>query len=105
MKEMDVKVEDAVVEEIMAENTRRNAALRSPYDPVAGIGACGPRVKVSAPDGEVCHVPREMLDDPGIEAASRDIAMWRRLRVSHDFEYWAAVCVTCLLYTSDAADE
>ena len=32
------------LDEIIAENARRNAALVTPYDPIAGVGSCNSRV-------------------------------------------------------------
>ena len=32
------------IAEIVAENERRNAALKVEYDPIAGVGCCKPRV-------------------------------------------------------------
>lgn len=79
---------------IIEENNRRNKALNTPYDPIRGIGCCGPRVSVDPSpynDGQAL-VPAAMTADPAYAAvASR--ADWMRLRCRHDFEYWAASCV------------
>ncbi len=80
--------------QIIDENTRRNRLLTAPYDQLSGTGCCGRRVKAVSPGGEPVLVPQSMLDDPDMEAASRDERLWRLLRVRHDFEYWAATCVT-----------
>lgn len=80
--------------QIIDENTRRNRLLTAPYDQLSGTGCCGRRVKAVSPGGEPVLVPQSMLDDPDMEAAARDERLWRLLRVRHDFEYWAATCVT-----------
>lgn len=85
---------DRSLTHIIDENTRRNTLLSAPYDQLSGTGCCGRRVKTLSPGGETVWVPQSMLDDADIEAASRDERLWRLLRVRHDFEYWAAACVT-----------
>ena len=83
------------ISQIKAENARRVAALAAleqGYDPASGDGACGPRARVTAPDGSVASVPEAMLADaeyrPGM-----DMAAWERLRCRHDFEFWCWRCV------------
>ena len=82
------------IEEIVAENARRHAALVDDYDPHRGIGCHGDRVKVSTPVPELpeAWVPRAMLDDPQYAVATGQW-QWRLLRCRYDFEYW---CVTCV---------
>lgn len=85
--------------DILAEDARRRArrdALERNYDPVAGIGACGPRVQVDTPvEGlPVARVPESMTADPVYPAARHCANAWKRLRCRHDFEYWCAVCCT-----------
>ncbi|MCM1092520.1 MAG: hypothetical protein NC421_01040 [Lachnospiraceae bacterium] len=57
-------------------------------------GCCGKRVVVTAPDGSVVKVPVEMTRDADYDGAQRDFNVWERLRCRHDFEFWAARCVT-----------
>lgn len=73
---------------IIAENGRRNEALRVTYDPVTGEGACGDRTLVAGewlPD----ELVRDHPDYPTLAPLER-----RRVRVRYDFEYWAATCAT-----------
>ena len=83
------------IREILAENSRRRQALDRPYDPITGLGCCGDRTTVAVPclGGNVCHLPRTMLDDPRYPLAKSNLEAWQRLRFSHDFEYWCAVAV------------
>lgn len=83
------------IREILAENSRRRQALDRPYDPITGLGCCGDRTTVAGPclGGNVCHLPRTMLDDPRYPLAKSNLEAWQRLRFSHDFEYWCAVAV------------
>lgn len=82
-------VMDYVLDDIMAENSRRRAAelARRRYNPLTGEGACGPRVLTGA-----LWLPQTMLDDAAYSAGMSDDAR-DRLRCRHDFEYWAARCV------------
>ncbi len=76
------------------ENRRRNEALATVYDPLSGAGCCGPRLKkrVKWEQGYL-YLPQSMVSDPQWRrVASADD--FRRLRLRHDFEYWAATCVT-----------
>lgn len=80
------------------ENRLRNEALAAAavYDPLTGVGCCGDRVSVDSPEpgaGRVM-VPRTMTDDPAWTSSLGNVTEWRRLRCRHDFEYWAATCVT-----------
>ncbi len=79
---------------ILNENSRRNALLLTPYDPVTGLGATGDRIATLSPSGSMEHIPRSMTDDPSFAVVQASPAAWRRLRIRHDFEYWAATCVT-----------
>lgn len=83
----------ADISSLVAENTRRKALLDIPYDPVTGNGATGTRVAVTAPDGSLQHVPVAMTEDPRYAVVRGSDIAWRRLRICHDFEYWAATCV------------
>ncbi len=83
-------------EEILLENERRMSLRRTDYDPVAGVGCLGPRVKVKTPfgRGDEAFVPEAMVRDPQYGEARRSMAAWKRLRCRHDFEYWCATCAT-----------
>lgn len=79
---------------ILVENVRRRKLLDTPYDPIAGKGCSGKRVKADASawgEGEVM-IPAEMAADPEFPAISSHDG-WVKLRCRHDFEYWAAKCV------------
>ena len=76
------------LQSIIAENNRRNHALLSTYDPVSGMGACGPRQQVGS-EWLPLSLLSEHPDYAGLPAAEQ-----RRARIRHDFEYWAATCVT-----------
>lgn len=87
--------------EILRENRRRNALRCASYDPVAGIGCSGPRVRVDRPAGgsdydpPVQFVPVAMTGGEGRGVApTLSSAEWAKLRCRHDFEYWAATCGT-----------
>lgn len=82
------------MKDIIAENARRNLKMRVYYNPLKGEGCCGKRVAVTAPDGSVVRVPVEMTRDADYAGAQRDFNGWERLRCRHDFEFWAARCVT-----------
>ena len=76
------------ITQIIAENTRRNRALQLPYDPVTGLGACGARTRLGdewLPDPLLAECP----DYPTLPPDAR-----RKVRLRHDFEYWAATCAT-----------
>ena len=76
------------ITQIIAENTRRNRALQLPYDPVTGLGACGARTRLGdewLPDPLLAECP----DYPTLPPDAR-----RKVRIRHDFEYWAATCAT-----------
>lgn len=79
--------------DLIEENRNRNAKFESDYDPISGVGCCGPRVEL--PPGkfgkESVWVPREMVDDPQFSSATDDDSRVK-LRCRHDFEYWAAKC-------------
>ena len=81
------------ITDILAENARRTAAMRAPYDPLTGQGSPLPRVEAIDPKGTPCRIPQTMADDPAILTVARDRHAWCMLRFSHDFEFWAATCV------------
>ena len=73
---------------ILAENTRRNLALQTDYDPITGHGGCGNRRLVGS-EWLPSTLLSECPDYPTLPSEQR-----RRLRVRHDFEYWAATSAT-----------
>lgn len=83
-----------MIDSVILENKRRNALLATPYDPVTGVGAGGERREMLSPDGTLEHVPVTMVDDPQFAVVRASSLAWKRLRIRHDFEYWAATCVT-----------
>ncbi len=85
--------------EIVAINEERKTALQDSYDPIAGIGCCGPRVERELRlDGEIQGkflIPQSMAAEQDSRPCS-SMEQWQRLRIKHDFEYWCATCVTIL---------
>lgn len=77
---------------IAAENRRRNRLLAQPYSPATGCGCCGERTSVKTSGGETPRLPRTMLADPQWNTALTGVAL-ERLRLRHDFEFWAWRCV------------
>lgn len=86
-------------EQILAINNERKRQLVTHYDPITGIGCCMPRVKRHvAIDNEVNGdflIPETMaavIDHEPCHTREQ----WEKLRISHDFEYWCATCITIL---------
>lgn len=77
---------------IWRENDRRKAKIAVEYDPIAGKGCIGERVKASI-GGRDVMIPIEMTADPDYGKAA-GIHEQERLRCRYDFEYWCARCVT-----------
>lgn len=77
------------LEKIISENQRRNTLLAAAsYDPITGLGCCGPRLCRNG-----IWLPKELLDEcPQYDSLS-DIEKARK-RIFYDFEFWAASCVT-----------
>lgn len=83
------------IDDIILENRRRNSRLDSDYCPLRGIGCTGVRSECISPEtNAVVLIPRTMADDPRLPAVVNNATAWRRLRIEHDFEYWAATCCT-----------
>ncbi len=51
-KKVDYEIDTLTIDEIIAENTRRKAALESAYDPIAGVGCCNCRVPYTVQDND-----------------------------------------------------
>lgn len=78
---------------IIEENTRRNEALKTVYDPLSGEGAYGVREKRIFKNRKVLYLPVEMLLNHRINS-NTPIATIEALRIRYDFEFWCARCVT-----------
>ncbi|MCM1292032.1 MAG: hypothetical protein NC111_04320 [Bacteroides sp.] len=83
------------LEELLDENRRRNEKWNvAPYDPIVGNPADEGRKEVYVPVIDARRrLPLDMLADPEY-AAIDSVEAYRNLRMCHDFEYWAAMCVT-----------
>ena len=83
------------LKEILAENERRKGLLPDSvsYDPLSGDQSDPARRTVTV-DWELSPValPLTMLEDPEYPRMNSAIA-YKRLRMRHDFEYWAIRCV------------
>lgn len=79
------------MEQIKAENERRNEALRCSYDPLRGEGCDGERLACKV-GGETLYLPVEMLKAGVVRAHSKPATVERH-RLAYDFEYWCARCV------------
>ena len=92
-------IDSLSLDEILDENKRRNAALKSPYDPILGVGCCNKRVPYPFHDNDgTTHehlIPEAMAAELATmpTASPHDVQL---LRFKHDFEYWCATCVTIL---------
>lgn len=75
------------INEIIAENQRRNQALPTAYDPMRGVGCCGERVQV----GDL-RLPAALAaarpDYTRLTPLEQD-----RVRIGYDFEFWCVRCV------------
>lgn len=103
------------IEDILRENLRRNETAESVFDPVSGLGSTGRRFKFKVTGLDAMWLPESMRDEPEVrdleEAGSLDKLLlarlgrtptqrdreraalqFRRLRMRHDFAYWAATC-------------
>lgn len=78
--------------EIMAENRRRNEALKTVYDPIAGIGCYGEREERII-KGKTYYLPKTMLENHKINKYT-PLNKVEKLRIKYDFEFWCARCVT-----------
>ena len=83
-KEIDFKA-------IEEENTRRNAALITEYDPISGLGCYGER-KQRIIKGKTYFLPAEMLKNHRINCNTA-FSKVESLRIRYDFEFWCARCV------------
>lgn len=94
------------INDIIAENQRRNSLLAIDYDPATGAGCCGKRVAVMRL-GKALMLPEAMLAEAmkgsslaleqlaeAAELEQMDDVAFDMLRFRHDFEYWCVKCVT-----------
>lgn len=100
------------VDDILAENERRNAMINQPFDPVTGKNSLGDRTLLEIPDYilPIQYIPIEMeresligeLRDAGSirllasrngENAEKIADALLRLRLRYDFPFWAATVV------------
>ncbi|MDE7466619.1 MAG: terminase [Muribaculaceae bacterium] len=83
------------VEEIIAENHRRNSLITAPFNPITGEGSIGPRFRIDRPGDSPIFLPLSMKEEPLVEKLiqgyiSPDSKEFVRLRCLHDFPFWAA---------------
>lgn len=107
----------AEVEAIIAENNRRNAAIRAKFNPITGEGSIGERVKIEIRDFNlpIQYIPKRMmqvplvrqiveagtidqwLEDMGVEVTDEEhhkvVEQLVRIRCRYDFAFWAALYV------------
>ena len=95
------EIDAMTVGQIVAVNELRNHELEScgHYDPVSGVGCCGPRVERKVMLGDkldgTFFIPEAMAQEfDEVGCTTRE--QWEMLRIKHDFEYWCATCVTIL---------
>lgn len=81
------------IEEILRENEERKRSIAAPFDPVSGEGSTGEREEV-AYNGRRLWLPLTMMRTPVGEKLKRGACVTNteidRVRVAHDFPYWAA---------------
>lgn len=80
-----------MVEDIIKENILRNKRLKHKYDPIAGIGCYGKRVRQRLSSGTV-YLLEDMTKSADYKKVNDKIE-FDLLRFKYDFEYWAAKCV------------
>ena len=80
-----------MIDDIIKENVLRNKRLKHKYDPIAGIGCYGKRVRQRLSSGTV-YLPEEMTKSADYKKVNDKIE-FDLIRFKYDFEYWAAKCV------------
>ena len=107
-------------DDILAEDGRRRVALSTEFDPVSGAGSTGERTLLRLPDFIIReqHIPSSMLSEPvvadllregSVAAAARSRGespaavadRLMRLRLLHDFPFWAAMTASYSIARSD----
>lgn len=105
------------VDDLLTENTRRQAAINHPYDPVTGEGCNGERKRFCIEDApfSALYLPRPMMDEPVCKALSENGSIkklfvdngWQlgeeeynqfwiafcELRIKYDFEFFAIMYI------------
>lgn len=81
------------LEQLQEENTRRNNALKTVYDPITGQGACGERRLTHVNGLGNVWVPEEMLREQPDDITA-DAKGFNKARLHYDFEFWCATCAT-----------
>ncbi|MCM1489286.1 MAG: terminase [Muribaculum sp.] len=97
--------EEKLIDEVLAENARRTAAKKAPYDPVSGLLSPGTRFDFSCPELEPSRMrlPIEMETLPEVKSLMSGLSLtqvfpgslenarrrWFRLRCRYDFPFWA----------------
>lgn len=101
---------------VIEENKRRNAVMNEPYEPLLGIGCTKNRFLLKVDNKSGLWLPETMKNSPLIEQLLRFshvgvacksiyginyhshvpemIEAINQVRISHDFEFWAATCVS-----------
>lgn len=84
------------VADILRENERRKSLIAKTFDPLTGEGSVGERFRVDVPGlSDPLFLPVAMKDEPMTRALRSggirpDSGPFERLRLLHDFPYWAA---------------
>lgn len=78
---------EKMLAEMMVENERRKARNSAYFDPISGEGSVGPRFRIVR-NGIALRVPETMKEHRDIESMPEE--RFERLRMKHDFPYWAA---------------
>lgn len=98
------------IDNILAENDRRNARLFAKYDPLTGENSLLPRMPLALSKSSNIYLPtylyytdviQEIVKAGSLEDYARQISLplrdlidWlNQLRLKFDFEFWAATCV------------
>ena len=106
-----------MLQDILSENERRNAALHAAFNPVSGEGSIGARTKVCIDDypiktqylpdtmmgvtlvrklikaGSVGKLLQKLRQDDTPDNRAKLIEQFMRVRMRHDFPFWAALFV------------
>ena len=116
---VSVRVGSPEVKAILTENTQRNTSIRAKFNPITGEGSIGERVKVTIEDFPITtqYLPKPMMRVPLVkkivkagsikafyeqefgaegftpEEKEKVIKQFVRLRIRHDFAFWAALLV------------
>ncbi|MDE5806662.1 MAG: terminase, partial [Muribaculaceae bacterium] len=75
------------IDRIIVENERRKSRNAAPFNPISGEGSVGPRFLIVRNGGRL-WIPESMKVIPTLESMPEK--RFERLRVLHDFPYWAA---------------